>query len=52
MEDFHLLGKITLSGFADKVKAKVKLMGMKQKQYVGIVLPFSVRGKKAFGSIV
>uniref|UniRef100_A0A3Q3XP66 UDP-glucose ceramide glucosyltransferase-like 1 n=1 Tax=Mola mola TaxID=94237 RepID=A0A3Q3XP66_MOLML len=51
MEDFHLLGKITLSGFADKLKAKVKQMGMKQKQYVGIFLPFNVRKKNAFGRL-
>uniref|UniRef100_A0A8C4IMM5 UDP-glucose ceramide glucosyltransferase-like 1 n=1 Tax=Dicentrarchus labrax TaxID=13489 RepID=A0A8C4IMM5_DICLA len=34
VEDFHLLEKITLSGSAEKVKAKVKQMGMKPKQYV------------------
>uniref|UniRef100_A0A8C9WVI7 UDP-glucose ceramide glucosyltransferase-like 1 n=1 Tax=Sander lucioperca TaxID=283035 RepID=A0A8C9WVI7_SANLU len=31
VEDFHLLEKITLSSSAEKVKAKVKLMGMKPK---------------------
>ncbi|XP_036965883.1 UDP-glucose:glycoprotein glucosyltransferase 2 isoform X1 [Acanthopagrus latus] len=31
VEDFHLLEKITLSGSAEKVKAKVKQMGMKPK---------------------
>uniref|UniRef100_A0A3P9N2B0 UDP-glucose ceramide glucosyltransferase-like 1 n=1 Tax=Poecilia reticulata TaxID=8081 RepID=A0A3P9N2B0_POERE len=31
MEDFHLLERITLSGSAEKVKAKVKQMGMKPK---------------------
>lgn len=36
MEDFHLLEKITLSGSAEKVKARVKQMGMKPKQYVCI----------------
>uniref|UniRef100_A0A8C4IJP8 UDP-glucose ceramide glucosyltransferase-like 1 n=1 Tax=Dicentrarchus labrax TaxID=13489 RepID=A0A8C4IJP8_DICLA len=30
VEDFHLLEKITLSGSAEKVKAKVKQMGMKK----------------------
>lgn len=34
MEDFHLLEKITLGGCAEKVKTKVKQMGLKQKQYV------------------
>lgn len=34
VEDFHLLEKITLSGCAEKVKIKVKQMGLKQKQYV------------------
>lgn len=34
MEDFQLLEKITLSGCAEKVKIKVKQMGLKQKQYV------------------
>uniref|UniRef100_A0A4W6FZR1 UDP-glucose ceramide glucosyltransferase-like 1 n=1 Tax=Lates calcarifer TaxID=8187 RepID=A0A4W6FZR1_LATCA len=34
VEDFHLLEKITLSGSAEKVKARVKQMGMKPKQYV------------------
>lgn len=34
MEDFHLLKKITLSGYAEKVQIKVKQMGLKQKQYV------------------
>uniref|UniRef100_A0A671VVQ0 UDP-glucose ceramide glucosyltransferase-like 1 n=1 Tax=Sparus aurata TaxID=8175 RepID=A0A671VVQ0_SPAAU len=38
VEDFHLLEKITLSGSAEKVKAKVKQMGMKPKQYVCICL--------------
>uniref|UniRef100_A0A669F1C9 UDP-glucose ceramide glucosyltransferase-like 1 n=1 Tax=Oreochromis niloticus TaxID=8128 RepID=A0A669F1C9_ORENI len=36
VEDFHLLEKITLSGSAEKVKARVKQMGMKPKQYVCI----------------
>uniref|UniRef100_A0A3Q4GS36 UDP-glucose ceramide glucosyltransferase-like 1 n=1 Tax=Neolamprologus brichardi TaxID=32507 RepID=A0A3Q4GS36_NEOBR len=31
VEDFHLLEKITLSGSAEKVKARVKQMGMKPK---------------------
>lgn len=43
MEDFQLLEKITLSGSAEKVKAKVKLMGMKAKQYVCIFLSCYVR---------
>uniref|UniRef100_A0AAQ5YAQ2 UDP-glucose ceramide glucosyltransferase-like 1 n=1 Tax=Amphiprion ocellaris TaxID=80972 RepID=A0AAQ5YAQ2_AMPOC len=34
VEDFHLLEKITLSGSAEKVKTKVKQMGMKPKQYL------------------
>lgn len=33
-EDFHLLEKITLGGNADKVRARVKQMGIKQKKYV------------------
>lgn len=37
MEDFHLLERITLSGSAEKVKAEVKQMGMKPKQYVCIL---------------
>lgn len=43
MEDFYLLEKITLSGCAEKVKAKVKQMGIKQKQYVCIFLHSYVR---------
>ncbi len=43
MEDFHLLERITLSGSAEKVKAKVKQMGMKPKQYVCIFLPYHDR---------
>lgn len=42
VEDFHLLEKITLSGAAEKVKASVKQMGMKPKQYVCIFLPHCV----------
>ncbi|XP_059198602.1 UDP-glucose:glycoprotein glucosyltransferase 2 isoform X2 [Centropristis striata] len=38
VEDFHLLEKITLSGAAEKVKAKVKLMGMKSKQASDLVM--------------
>uniref|UniRef100_A0A8D0CMW4 UDP-glucose ceramide glucosyltransferase-like 1 n=1 Tax=Sander lucioperca TaxID=283035 RepID=A0A8D0CMW4_SANLU len=34
VEDFHLLEKITLSSSAEKVKAKVKLMGMKTSDLV------------------
>uniref|UniRef100_A0A8C4IKT4 UDP-glucose ceramide glucosyltransferase-like 1 n=1 Tax=Dicentrarchus labrax TaxID=13489 RepID=A0A8C4IKT4_DICLA len=34
VEDFHLLEKITLSGSAEKVKAKVKQMGMKASDLV------------------
>lgn len=33
-EDFHLLEKITLGGNAEKVRARVKQMGVKQKKYV------------------
>ncbi|MEQ2205605.1 hypothetical protein XENOCAPTIV_005231 [Xenoophorus captivus] len=36
VEDFQLLERITLSGSAEKVKAKVKQMGIKSKQYVCI----------------
>ncbi|XP_014851311.1 PREDICTED: UDP-glucose:glycoprotein glucosyltransferase 2 isoform X2 [Poecilia mexicana] len=38
MEDFHLLERITLSGSAEKVKAKVKQMGMKPKQASDLVM--------------
>ncbi|XP_035859845.1 UDP-glucose:glycoprotein glucosyltransferase 2 isoform X2 [Sander lucioperca] len=38
VEDFHLLEKITLSSSAEKVKAKVKLMGMKPKQTSDLVM--------------
>uniref|UniRef100_A0A665TBG3 UDP-glucose ceramide glucosyltransferase-like 1 n=1 Tax=Echeneis naucrates TaxID=173247 RepID=A0A665TBG3_ECHNA len=38
LKDFHLLEKITLSGSAEKVKATVKQMGMKPKQYAYISL--------------
>ncbi|XP_068428233.1 UDP-glucose:glycoprotein glucosyltransferase 2 isoform X1 [Clinocottus analis] len=38
VEDFQLLEKITLSGSAEKVKAKVKLMGMKAKQASDLVM--------------
>ncbi|XP_035995136.1 UDP-glucose:glycoprotein glucosyltransferase 2 isoform X2 [Fundulus heteroclitus] len=38
VEDFHLLEKITLSGSAEKVKAKVKQMGMKPKQASDLVM--------------
>ena len=38
VEDFQLLEKITLSTSAEKVKAKVKQMGMKAKQYVSYFL--------------
>uniref|UniRef100_A0A7N8X2Y1 UDP-glucose ceramide glucosyltransferase-like 1 n=1 Tax=Mastacembelus armatus TaxID=205130 RepID=A0A7N8X2Y1_9TELE len=34
VDDFHLLEKITLSGSTEKVKANIKQMGMKPKQYV------------------
>ncbi|KAM3607346.1 uncharacterized protein V6R79_006111 [Siganus canaliculatus] len=37
-EDFHLLEKITLSGSAEKVKAKVKQMGIKPKQATDLVM--------------
>lgn len=40
-EDFHLLEKITLGGNADKVRARVKQMGIKQKKYVFFLPPFS-----------
>uniref|UniRef100_A0A4W5PFA1 UDP-glucose ceramide glucosyltransferase-like 1 n=1 Tax=Hucho hucho TaxID=62062 RepID=A0A4W5PFA1_9TELE len=36
VEDFHLLEKITLSTTAEKVKARIKQMGMKGKQYVSV----------------
>ncbi|XP_040913122.1 UDP-glucose:glycoprotein glucosyltransferase 2 isoform X2 [Toxotes jaculatrix] len=36
--DFHLLEKITLSGSAEKVKAKVKQMGMKPKHASDLVM--------------
>lgn len=48
MEDFQLLGKITLSGCAEKVKIKVKQMGLKQKQYVFSVLLYE---NKYFASV-
>lgn len=49
VEDFHLLEKITLSGSAEKVKAKVKQMGMKPKQYVYIFfLSCCVRKSSSF----
>uniref|UniRef100_A0A7N6BS09 UDP-glucose ceramide glucosyltransferase-like 1 n=1 Tax=Anabas testudineus TaxID=64144 RepID=A0A7N6BS09_ANATE len=38
VEDFHLLEKITLSGSAEKVKAKVKQMGMKPKHASDLVM--------------
>ncbi|XP_037645929.1 UDP-glucose:glycoprotein glucosyltransferase 2 isoform X4 [Sebastes umbrosus] len=38
VEDFQLLEKITLSGSAEKVKAKVKLMGMKPKHASDLVM--------------
>ncbi|XP_054470716.1 UDP-glucose:glycoprotein glucosyltransferase 2 isoform X1 [Anoplopoma fimbria] len=38
VEDFQLLEKITLSGSAEKVKAKVKLMGMKAKHASDLVM--------------
>ncbi|XP_076026136.1 UDP-glucose:glycoprotein glucosyltransferase 2 isoform X2 [Genypterus blacodes] len=38
LEDFHLLEKITLSGSARNVKAKVKQMGMKAKQASDLVM--------------
>ncbi|XP_028446453.1 UDP-glucose:glycoprotein glucosyltransferase 2 isoform X3 [Perca flavescens] len=38
VEDFHLLEKITLSSSAEKVKAKVKLMGMKPKHASDLVM--------------
>lgn len=41
MEDVHLLEKITLRSYAEKVKAKVKQMGIKKKQYV-CILPLNV----------
>ncbi|XP_015244179.1 PREDICTED: UDP-glucose:glycoprotein glucosyltransferase 2-like isoform X1 [Cyprinodon variegatus] len=37
-EDFNLLERITLSGSAEKVKAKVKQMGMKPKQASDLVM--------------
>uniref|UniRef100_A0A8C7JAB7 UDP-glucose ceramide glucosyltransferase-like 1 n=1 Tax=Oncorhynchus kisutch TaxID=8019 RepID=A0A8C7JAB7_ONCKI len=42
VEDFHLLEKITLSTTAEKVKARIKQMGSKGKQYVCEHLSFSV----------
>uniref|UniRef100_UPI003AAA24A0 UDP-glucose:glycoprotein glucosyltransferase 2 n=1 Tax=Centroberyx gerrardi TaxID=166262 RepID=UPI003AAA24A0 len=38
VEDFHLLEKITLSTSAEKVKAKVKQMGIKAKQASDLVM--------------
>ncbi|XP_075963255.1 UDP-glucose:glycoprotein glucosyltransferase 1 isoform X3 [Anarhichas minor] len=38
VEDFQLLEKITLSGSAENVKAKVKLMGMKAKHASDLVM--------------
>ncbi|XP_023271607.1 UDP-glucose:glycoprotein glucosyltransferase 2-like isoform X4 [Seriola lalandi dorsalis] len=38
VEDFHLLEKITLSGSAEKVKARVKQMGMKPKHASDLVM--------------
>uniref|UniRef100_A0A3B4ZG90 UDP-glucose ceramide glucosyltransferase-like 1 n=1 Tax=Stegastes partitus TaxID=144197 RepID=A0A3B4ZG90_9TELE len=38
VEDFHLLEKITLSGSAEKVKSKVKQMGMKPKHASDLVM--------------
>ncbi|XP_040003709.1 UDP-glucose:glycoprotein glucosyltransferase 2 isoform X2 [Xiphias gladius] len=38
VEDFHLLEKITRSGSAEKVKAKVKQMGMKPKHASDLVM--------------
>ncbi|KAM9709881.1 UDP-glucose:glycoprotein glucosyltransferase 2 isoform 2-T3 [Menidia menidia] len=38
LEDFHLLERITLSGSAEKVKAKVKQMGMKPKHERDLVM--------------
>uniref|UniRef100_A0A8C6M3I1 UDP-glucose ceramide glucosyltransferase-like 1 n=1 Tax=Nothobranchius furzeri TaxID=105023 RepID=A0A8C6M3I1_NOTFU len=38
MEDFHLLERITLSGSAEKVKTKVKEMGMKPKHASDLVM--------------
>nr|XP_020452084.1 UDP-glucose:glycoprotein glucosyltransferase 2 isoform X4 [Monopterus albus] len=38
VEDFHLLEKITLSSSAEKVKAKVKQMGMKAKHASDLVM--------------
>uniref|UniRef100_A0AAX7T743 UDP-glucose ceramide glucosyltransferase-like 1 n=1 Tax=Astatotilapia calliptera TaxID=8154 RepID=A0AAX7T743_ASTCA len=55
VEDFHLLEKITLSGSAEKVKARVKQMGMKPKQYVCIsfcVLHLSPRENEVFYDVV
>ncbi|KAM6934699.1 UDP-glucose:glycoprotein glucosyltransferase 2 isoform 2-T2 [Xenentodon cancila] len=37
-EDFHLLERITLNGSAEKVKAKVKQMGLKPKQATDLVM--------------
>lgn len=37
-EDFHLLEKITLGGNAEKVRARVKQMGIKQKKYENALL--------------
>lgn len=45
MEDFHLLERITLSGSAEKVKATVKQMGMKPKQYVFVLYSLVIRNK-------
>uniref|UniRef100_A0A668ADE3 UDP-glucose ceramide glucosyltransferase-like 1 n=1 Tax=Myripristis murdjan TaxID=586833 RepID=A0A668ADE3_9TELE len=48
VEDFHLLEKIALSTSAEKVKAKVKQMGMKAKH----VLHFSPRENEVFYDVV
>uniref|UniRef100_A0A3B4ZI65 UDP-glucose ceramide glucosyltransferase-like 1 n=1 Tax=Stegastes partitus TaxID=144197 RepID=A0A3B4ZI65_9TELE len=48
VEDFHLLEKITLSGSAEKVKSKVKQMGMKPKH----VLHLSPRDNEVFYDVV
>uniref|UniRef100_A0A3B4WND5 UDP-glucose ceramide glucosyltransferase-like 1 n=1 Tax=Seriola lalandi dorsalis TaxID=1841481 RepID=A0A3B4WND5_SERLL len=52
VEDFHLLEKITLSGSAEKVKARVKQMGMKPKQYVCFMLHLSPRENEVFYDVV
>uniref|UniRef100_A0A672JPQ1 UDP-glucose ceramide glucosyltransferase-like 1 n=1 Tax=Salarias fasciatus TaxID=181472 RepID=A0A672JPQ1_SALFA len=56
VEDFHLLEKITLRGSAEKVKASVKQMGMKPKQYFCafsvFVLRLSPRENEVFYDVV